>query len=268
MRTCRGWRVFPQPARPAGGATLLPVTREWDADAYDRLPIPMTRWGEAVLGWLDLAGDERVLDAGCGTGQVTEKLRARLPRGEVVALDGSASMIERARERLGEDRVRYVVGDLERPLAIDEPVDAVLSTATFHWVLDHGALFRNLAAIMRPGAQLAAQCGGQGNIASIEVALRDMGEDFVGRKHYAGPEPTRERLRGAGFIDVEAWLHAEPSPIPPGDLELYLGTICLGDHVEGMGDDARASFVREVAQRMPAPVIDYVRLNIRARRAG
>lgn len=243
------------------------MTRDWDAAAYDRLPIPMTRWGETVLGWLDLAGDEYVLDAGCGTGQVTEKLRTRLPRGEVVALDGSASMIERARDRLGDDRVRYVVADLQRPLPIDEPVDAVLSTATFHWVLDHDALFRNLAAVMRSGAQLAAQCGGEGNIVSIEAALRDMGEDFAGRKHYAGPELTRERLETAGFIDIETWLHAEPSPIPESDLEAYLGTICLGDHVEGMSDDERTAFVREVAQRMPAPVIDYVRLNIRARRS-
>ena len=184
------------------------MTREWNAAAYDRLRSPMTRWGETVLGWLDLAGDERVLDAGCGTGQVTERLRTRLPRGEVVALDGSASMIERARDRLGDDRVSYVVADLQKPLSIDEPVDAVLSTATFHWVLDHDALFRNLAAVMRPGAQLAAQCGGEGNIVSIEAALRDMGEDFAGRKHYTGPELTRERLETTGFIDIETWLHA------------------------------------------------------------
>jgi trans-aconitate 2-methyltransferase len=266
MQAWPGWRV-PPTGSAAGGATLPPVTREWDADAYDRLPIPMTRWGEAVLGWLELAGDERVLDAGCGTGQVTEKLRARLPRGEVVALDGSASMIERARERLGEDRVRYVVGDLERPLAIDEPVDAVLSTATFHWVLDHGALFRNLAAIMRPGAQLAAvRRAGQHRVDRGGAARH--GRGLRRTQALRRPRTDARASSGAGFIDVEAWLHAEPSPIPPGDLELYLGTICLGDHVEGMGDDARASFVREVARRMPAPVIDYVRLNIRARRAG
>ncbi len=243
------------------------MTRDWNAAAYDRLPIPMTQWGETVLGWLELTGDERVLDAGCGTGKVTEKLRARLPRGEVVALDGSDSMIERARERLGDDRATYVVADLRRPLAIGEPVDAVLSTATFHWVLDHDALFQNLAAVMRPGAQLVAQCGGEGNIASIEAALHAMGEDFAGRKHYAGAERTRERLEASGFTDVETWLHDEPSPIPASELEAYLETICLGDHVEGMGDDERARFVREVAQRMPEPVIDYVRLNIRARRA-
>ena len=182
-----------------------------------------------------------------------------------MALDGSDSMIERARERLGDDRVTYVVADLQWPIPVAEPVDAVLSTATFHWVLDHDALFRNLAAGMRPDAHLVAQCGGEGNIASIEAALHDMGEDFAGRKHYAGAERTRARLEASGFTDVETWLHDEPSPIPAGDLEAYLETICLGDHVEGMGDDERTAFVYEVARRMPETVIDYVRLNIRAR---
>jgi trans-aconitate 2-methyltransferase len=243
------------------------MPREWDAAAYDRLPIPMTAWGERVLGWLTLAGDERVLDAGCGTGQVTTLLRDRLPHGEVVALDGSASMIERARARLGEDRVEYVVADLSRPLPFQEPVDAILSTATFHWIPDHAALFANLAAVLRGGGQLAAQCGGAGNIVSIEAALRDMGESFEGRKHYATPEATTARLEAAGFTDIECWLHDEPTELPAGDLEPYLEAICLGDHVEPMDESERREFVHEVARRMPAPVIDYVRLNIRARRA-
>lgn len=243
------------------------MPREWDAAAYDRLPIPMTAWGATVLGWLTLQGDERVLDAGCGTGQVTALLRDRLPHGSVVALDGSSAMIERARERLGEDRMGYVVADLSRPLPLDEPVDAILSTATFHWIPDHDGLFRNLAAVLRGGGQLTAQCGGAGNIASIEAALGDMGETFEGRKNYATPQATEARLEAAGFTDVECWLHEEPTPLPAGDLEPYLETICLGDHVEGMDDAARRDFVHEVARRMPAPVVDYVRLNIRAKRA-
>jgi trans-aconitate 2-methyltransferase len=244
------------------------MPREWDAAAYDRLPIPMTAWGEMVLGWLDLAGNERVLDAGCGTGKVTALLRDRLPEGSVVALDGSAAMIERARERLGEDRVEYVVADLSKPLPVEGPVDAILSTATFHWIPDHDALFQNLAAVLRGGGQLVAQCGGAGNIVSIEAALRDMGESFEGRKNYAGPEVTTARLEAAGFTDVECWLHDEPTPLPEGDLEPYLEAICLGDHVERMDEAERHNFVHEVARRIPAPVIDYVRLNIRARRTA
>jgi trans-aconitate 2-methyltransferase len=226
----------------------------------------MTRWGREVVDRLDLRGDERVLDAGCGTGRVTAMLRGRLPSGEIVALDGSASMVALARDRLGSERIQYLVADLQRQLPVDPPVDAVLSTATFHWIPDHDALFANLAAVMQPGAQLEAQCGGRGNIASVEAALRDMGESFAGRKHFAGPEDTRRRLEAAGFIDIETWLQDEPTPLDREDLEPYLATVALGDHVEGMDQRERAAFAHEVAIRLPASAIDYVRLNITARR--
>jgi len=229
----------------------------------------MARWGEAVVGRLDLTGDEVVLDAGCGTGRVTERLLERLPRGRVIAVDGSPAMIASARERLMQrgDRVRFLVADLTHPLPIAEPVDAILSTATFHWIADHDALFRHLAGVLRPGGQLAAQSGGAGNISSIEAALKDLGEVFGGRKNLATPQATRTRLEAAGFIDVETWLHDEPTELAAEDLETYLATICLGDHIESMTDDERERFVHEVAIRLPGPRIDYVRLNIRARRA-
>jgi trans-aconitate 2-methyltransferase len=226
----------------------------------------MTAWGETVVGWLELRGDERVLDAGCGTGQVTATLRERLPRGHVLALDGSPSMIEASRARLGADRMEYLVADLARPLTISPPVDAILSTATFHWIADHEALFANLAAVLLPGGQLAAQCGGAGNIATVEAALARMGVDPRGRKHFATVEETTARLRAAGFVDVEAWITEEPTPLPPEDLVPYLETICLGDHVEGMTPDQRRRFAQGVAGHMAQPTIDYVRLNIRARR--
>jgi trans-aconitate 2-methyltransferase len=240
--------------------------RDWDAATYDRIAAPMTRWGRVVVDRLELRGDERVLDAGCGTGKVTAMLRELLPGGEIVVLDGSASMVASARERLGEEGVTYLVADLLEPVPIDPPVDAVLSTATFHWIPDHDRLFANLAAIMRPGAQLVAQCGGRGNIASVEAALRHMGESFEGRKHFAGPEDTRERLERAGFTDIETWLQDEPTPLDPEDLEPYLATIALGDHVDGMSEGERRAFAHEVAIRLPASAIDYVRLNITAHR--
>ncbi|MDP9298389.1 MAG: methyltransferase domain-containing protein [Actinomycetota bacterium] len=245
------------------------MPREWDADAYDRLPIPMTRWGEAVVGWLDLFGSERVLDAGCGTGKVTAFLLDRLPDGTVIALDGSAAMIDRARRRLaGDERVEFVVADLEQPLPFEQRVDAILSTATFHWIPDHDALFRNLAGVLRHGGQLAAQCGGAGNTASLEAVLREMGADFGGRKHFASAEETTLRLEAAGFTDVECWLHDEPVRIEAADLESYLETICLGDTLAQIAPAGRSGFVHEVARRLREPVIDYVRLNIRARRAS
>lgn len=247
-------------------------TREWDAATYDRVADHMTRWGTAVLGRLELRGDERVLDAGCGTGRVTAQLLERLPRGHVVALDGSARMLEEAARRLGRHgaRVEYVQADLGRPLPLREPVDAILSTAAFHWVLDHEALFRHLAAVLRPGGRLVAQCGGAGNLAALLRAARDAGDTWDGVHHFATPEDTRRRLEAAGFVEVETWLHAEPTPFEPGErLAAFLRTVVLGAHLERMPAERRDPFVAEVAARLgPAPVADYVRLDVLATRGA
>ncbi len=243
--------------------------RDWDGATYDRIADPMTRWGSGVLERLSLGGDETVLDAGCGSGRVTERLLERLPRGRVVALDASAGMLDEARQRLARfgDRVTYVEADLARPLPLDVPVEAVVSTATFHWVPDHDALFRNLAAVMRPGARLVAQCGGAGNVARIQVVLREVGDGWTGPWVFATPEETRARLEAAGFDEIETWLHDAPTELEPGaPCEEYLRTICLGAHLDRLPEAGRAAFVREVAERMGAPLFDYVRLNIVARR--
>jgi trans-aconitate 2-methyltransferase len=229
----------------------------------------MARWGAAVLDRLPLRGDETVIDAGCGSGRVTALLAERLPHGRVIALDGSPSMIEQARVKLAAfgPRIAYVVADLGRPLPIEEPVDAILSTATFHWVPDHDALFANLGAVLRPGGRLVAQCGGAGNIASIRDVLAGVGDGWLGETHYETPEATTARLRAAGFIDVECWLNEEPTTFEAGaPFETYLRTVVLGSHVARLPEAERDPFVHEVASRLTRPAIDYVRLNILARR--
>jgi trans-aconitate 2-methyltransferase len=243
--------------------------RDWDARTYDRVADPQTRWGQAVLDRLPLEGTERVLDAGCGSGRVTELLAARLPNGRVVALDASPGMIEAARARLAPlgDRIEYVVADLGKPLPLAEPVEAILSTATFHWVPDHDALFANLAAVLRPGGLLVAQCGGVGNIASVRRLLATIGDGWLGAAHYETPLATVTRLDAAGFVDIECWLTDEPTRFEPGEpLEAFLRTVILGGHLERLAAGERDGFVKAVADGLPEPLIDYVRLNIVARR--
>ena len=249
----------------------MTTPRDWDAATYDRVADPMTRWGTSVLERLPLHGDEAVLDAGCGSGRVTEALAERLPNGRVVALDGSPAMIDEARRRLARfgDRVAFVVADLGRPLPLGPlaPVDAILSTATFHWVSDHDALFGNLAAILRPGGRLVAQFGGAGNIASIQAILATIGDGWLGDVHFETPEATERRLAAAGFVEIETWLQPEPTRFEPGvPFKTYLRTVVLGSHVARLPAGERDAFVAEVAGRLGERVIDYVRLNIVARR--
>jgi trans-aconitate 2-methyltransferase len=246
--------------------------RDWDGATYDRLADPMTRWGASMLDRLPLTGSETVLDAGCGSGRVTEQLLRRLPDGRVIALDGSRSMVEAARERLAPfgEQVRFVVADLGSPLPLEAAsVDAVLSTATFHWVRDHDALFRGLAAVLRPGGRLVAQCGGAGNIATVRRAIVAAGDPWQGPWTFATPAETRARLEAAGFTDIETWLHDEPTPLEPGEpLRTYLRTVVLGAHLDRMAPGDRDAFVDAVAAKLPAPTIDYVRLDILATRGA
>jgi trans-aconitate 2-methyltransferase len=246
-------------------------TGDWNAASYDKVADPQARWGAEVLERLPLEGDETVLDAGCGTGRVTEMLLARLPRGRVVALDASAGMLEQARGRLARfgDQVTYVQADLEKPLPLAERVDAVLSTATFHWVLDHDALFANLASVLRPGGWLVAQCGGFGNIATLLRLAKEIHPGFRRMHNFQTADATRERLERAGFDPIEAWLSAAPTTFDTrAELEAFLETVCLRTFLDELPQQAREPFVGAVAARLPELTLDYVRLNITARVAA
>lgn len=244
--------------------------REWDAETYDAISDPQFSWGIEVLERLDLRGDEAVLDAGCGSGRVTAEIAERLPDGRLLAADGSEAMIAKARERLG-GRATYLVTDLLQ-LELDEPVDLVFSTATFHWILDHDRLFERLHAALVPGGRLVAQCGGQGNVAEhariiAAVASRSQfAPHFDGMTvmwNFAAPEETEQRLRGAGFSDVRCWL--EPKPVTPERPLEFTSTVTLGPHLTRLPEDLRRPFAEAILEQSEKPLtLDYVRLNIEA----
>jgi trans-aconitate 2-methyltransferase len=252
---------------------MASATRDWDAGSYHRVSVPHEEWARSVLDRLPLKGDETVLDAGCGSGRVTGLLIDRLPEGRLVAVDGSASMVEKVRETLRPGDTA-LVSDLTE-LELDEEVDAIFSSAVFHWVLDHDLLFRRLAAVLRPGGAIAAQCGGAGNIdrmraISGEVAASDpfasYFEGFEEPWNYAGARETEARLEAAGFGQVRCWL--QPWTIEPPEPAEFLRTVCLGPHMDRLPEELRAPFVERVLEEEPDPLqMEYVRLNIEARKA-
>lgn len=254
--------------------TTEPV-RRWDASSYHKVSGPMEAMGAKVVERLPLDGSETVLDAGCGTGRVTSLLCDRLPEGRVIAVDADAAMVAACRATLGE---RIASGRAEvrqvdlLALDLEMEVDAVLSTATFHWILDHDALFARLFAALRPGGRLAAQCGGAGNITAILGAAdavatagpwADRFDGWVRPSRMATAEETATRLSDAGFAEVRTWL--ELSPQVPDDPNEYLRTVILGAHLHRLDEPDHATFVGRVIDRLAQPVtIDYVRLNIDA----
>lgn len=241
------------------------MPREWDATTYDTLTLPHEQWGRLVLDRMRLTGDERVLDAGCGTGRDAAALRKRCPGVRLVELDGSQQMLDVARERLGDDGVTYVPADLMEPLPLEEPVDAVMSVAAFHWVPDHDVLFANLAAVLRPGGRLTSDCGGHGNVVDVSRAIAEVSGEASSEWEFADDVATEARLEAAGF-DVER-VRLRPDPFrcdDPAVLETYLATVVLGARLDAMPAEDHAPFVREVRLALSEPVVDYVRLEIDA----
>jgi len=234
-----------------------------------------------VLARLQLQGNETVLDAGCGSGRVTQHVLDAVPNGRVIAVDADADMVRAAAATLaGSPAIVRQVDLLELDLpslnvGVDA-VDAVFSTATFHWIQDHDTLFARMYAALVDGGRFEAQCGGGHNIARVHAVARDVARneqyaddlyDVEGVTNFYTPEQTEERLRAAGFTDVRCWL--QEIPVTPDDPIGYLRTIILGPHVERLGDDLGMAYVHEVAEGLGFPgnvTLDYVRLNISARR--
>jgi trans-aconitate 2-methyltransferase len=244
--------------------------RDWDAVSYQRVSVPHEEWARSILDRLELRGDEVVLDAGCGSGRVTSMLIERLPEGRVIAVDGSASMVEQVGSVL-RPQDEAMVADL-LALELEEPVDVVFSSAVFHWILDHETLFRSLRGVLKPGGRLAAQNGGAGNITKLKASSEEVAgrepyaphfEGFGQPWNYAAPEETEERLLGAGFARARCWL--QPWDVVPPEPAEFLRTVCLGPHVDRLPKELHDPFIADILALEGDPlVLGYVRLNIDA----
>jgi trans-aconitate 2-methyltransferase len=176
-------------------------------------------------------------------------------------------------------RVALVLAD-GAALPFARAFDAVFSTATFHWIPDHSALFRSIIYALRPGGRLVAQCGGGPNLALLRARadrlMRDpryapQFDDFVEPWHYADVESTRRRLEAAGFADIDVTLVEAPTRVGgPDDFAEFIATVCVRPHLEKLTGSDRQAFLNaltvEAAADTPPFTLDYWRLNITARR--
>lgn len=255
---------------------------EWNAESYHRVSGPQTSWGERVLARLALDGDERVLDAGCGSGRLTASLAARLPRGRVVALDQSWNMLQVARTNLRPafgPRVGFVHAALPA-IPLHRAVDVVFSTATFHWVRDHDALFAGVFDALAPGGRLHAQCGGGPNLAAASALAETVMATPPFAPHFDGwhdawrfetAEDSDARLRRTGFVEVSATLEAAPTTLASADdYKAFVTTVIYRPHLARLPEALHLPFIDAVtdlaAGASPAFTLDYWRLNLVARR--
>jgi trans-aconitate 2-methyltransferase len=256
---------------------------EWNATSYHKVSGPQTSWGQKVLNRLSVNGDERAIDAGCGSGRLTGELMARLPNGRLIAIDRSWNMLMTARANLRPvlgPRVSFVQVALPN-LPFAGWADLVFSTATFHWIKDHPALFSGIFRTLRSGGRLHAQCGGGPNLARAhELAEQVMHgepfaryfEDWPGPWEFADADVTAERLKAAGLVDVDTSLEEAPTTLASeADYREFVTTVIYHPHLERLPDTAlKQAFLDRVtalAAREATPfTLDYWRLNMQARK--
>ena len=263
---------------------------DWDAERYHRVSNPQLEWGRRVLRRLAPQPGDRVLDIGCGTGRLTAELVAALGEGIVVAVDRSEAMLREAAaqavepagpHRLHDDRssVRvYFVRADGSALPFVDAFDAVLSTATFHWILDHDQLFSSIYRALAPGGRLVAQCGGGANLgrlldrAGVLIAAPALARYFDGWRgpwEFADVPTTIARLDRAGFTAIDVYL--EPTPATFDDRESFrefVSCVCLRDHLTRLPEADRPGFLDVLADQASADTppftLDYWRLNMAA----
>jgi trans-aconitate 2-methyltransferase len=256
---------------------------EWNATAYHKVSAPQTSWGHKVLSRLTVRGDERAIDAGCGSGKLTGALLERLPRGSMIAIDRSWNMLLTARANLRPafgSRLAFVQVALP-DLPFADVADLVFSTATFHWVRDHPALFAGIFRALRSGGRLHAQCGGGPNLKRAHALAERVMQappftsffaQWPGPWEFADAATTAGRLRAAGFVDIDTNLEeASTTLASEHDYREFVTTVIYHPHLDRLPSaELKQAFLDRVtalsARDDPPFTLDYWRLNLAARK--
>ncbi len=248
---------------------MVPMSEQnWNAADYARVGRFVADHAGKVLGWLAPQPGERILDVGCGDGALTAKIAAS--GASVVGIDASPSMVAAA-QQLGLDA--RVLPAEQMPFTGE--FDAAFSNAALHWMHNQPAVLAAIRKSLKPGGRFVAEMGGQGNIASIRVAVAAVlarhGVDRVDNANvFFTPDSYRPLLEAAGFAVEHIELEPRPTFLQQG-MRAWLQTFRAGV-LEWLPADAREAALEEMVALLE-PVLrgpdgnwwaDYVRLRWRA----
>jgi len=256
----------------------------WDAEEYTRNSAAQFQWAQELIGKLELHGDERILDVGCGDGKVTAELARRAPRGEVVGVDSSDDMVKKARAAFpasSNPGLAFLQMDA-RELSFPALFDVVFSNAALHWVKDHSSMLRGIAECLKPGGKLLFQMGGKGNGEEVfsvatDIIRRDPWQQYFRGFEFPwgfyGPQEYAGWLARAGLSALRVELI--PRDMKQDGREGFLGWVKTTwmPYTERLPADKQDLFLAEVADKYLAvhpltaqgeAVVRMVRLEVEA----
>jgi trans-aconitate 2-methyltransferase len=242
----------------------------WDAKNYQARHSYVFEYGKAVLDLLAPQPGERILDLGCGSGQLTAAIADT--GASVIGLDSSPEMLDEARKQ--HPSIEFRLGNAAA-FSLDAPVDAVFSNAVLHWVKDADGAVAGIARALKPGGRFIAEFGGKNNVQTVIAALRDVLGPVETPWYYPSIGEYASLLERHGLETRQAWLIDRPTVVEGEDgMEDWLKVFC-SSFVSHMDARRKTEVFREVAERLrPAFyrrgswTIDYRRLRIVAHRCA
>jgi trans-aconitate methyltransferase len=150
---------------------------KWNAADYAANSVVQQTWARELISKLNLRGDEKILDVGCGDGKITAEIARHLPNGSTTGVDASAEMVAFAKKTFPAKKfpnLEFQICDARKISAkiFGNGCDLVFSNAALHWVDDHENFLRGVASVLKIGGRLVVSCGGKGNAQDVFIALR------------------------------------------------------------------------------------------------
>ncbi len=241
----------------------------WDTELYEARHNFVWRMGEGVVELLEPRSGERILDLGCGPGQLTKKISES--GAQVVGVDASPSMIGQARQNFPE--LRFVLQDAA-VLSFDNEFDAVFSNAALHWMLDPAAVVKCVAKALKPGGRFVAEMGGKGNIKTIVAAIHQVVTKYhplpPSRQYYPSISEYATILEAHGLEVRNAQLFDRPTPLEgEAGIENWLKQF-KSYYFEGLPPSALAEVIANLRPKLHSAagwIADYRRLRFTAVKA-
>jgi trans-aconitate 2-methyltransferase len=255
----------------------------WDAQTYDKVSSNVQlEWGRKLLEKRSWVGNEIVMDAGAGSGNLTKILADKVPNGKIYAVDADSNMIQQAKYNLsGYKNVQVIHASME-DVNLPTELDVIFSNAALHWVLDQEGIFSHFWRLLKPnGGELLLDYGGHGNLdrmISIIFKLKQSDqfrEHFVNWKkswYFPKPDETEKQLHKLKFGDIQVSLLTQTTIFPDRQsFATFVKTVIMKPILGYVPNDKkREEFLHALLNEFERSgwgwSLDFVRLSVSARK--
>lgn len=255
----------------------------WDAKTYDKVSSNVQlEWGRKLIEKRKWIGNEIVMDAGAGSGNLTKILADKVPQGLIYAVDDDPNMVEQAMSNLSSYKNVQVIHSSMDKVNLPTKVDVIFSNAALHWVLDQESVFLYFWQLLKPnGGELLIEYGGHGNVErAVSVIFKLMRSNqfkahFVNWKqswYFPKPDEIEIMLERSRFRDIQVNLSKRTTSFSDRrEFAFFVKTVIMKPFLGYLPDAKKKeefldAFLKEIELSGWKWSLDYMRLGIFARK--